>query len=280
MRSIRLLGIALSAALVASGAACDVSVGDGGFSFDVAHATAKDTWTRSFALAQGGRLELINVNGRIEAMPADGDKVELSGERTAKASTEEAAKELLGNIEMREEAGPSKVRVEVRPPRTFGFSGGSEIRWTVKVPRGVVVDLRTVNGRVTLDHLSGEIRVRTVNGGVEGRALDSASIDASTVNGGVTLELATPLPEHGEVSLEAVNGGVSLALPAESRASIQARVTNGGIKADGLDLQITGEQTRRRLDGTLNGGGAKVSLETTNGGVKLSKVLVASKPTS
>jgi hypothetical protein len=32
---------------------------------------------------------------------------------------------------------------------------------------------------------------------------------------------------------------------------------------------MVGEQNRRRLDATLNGGGAKVSLETVNGGVTI-----------
>ena len=39
----------------------------------------------------------------------------------------------------------------------------------------------------------------------------------------------------------------------------------------GLEFQTTGEKTRRRFEGTLNGGGASVKLETTNGGVRLSK---------
>jgi hypothetical protein len=48
-------------------------------------------------------------------------------------------------------------------------------------------------------------------------------------------------------------------------------VTNGGIDTAELDFQKTGEQTRRRFEGTLNGGGARVTLQTTNGGVRLSK---------
>ena len=47
---------------------------------------------------------------------------------------------------MREEAERSQVRVEVRAPRHFGF-GGVEVKWTVKVPRGGVVDLRNTMAR-------------------------------------------------------------------------------------------------------------------------------------
>jgi hypothetical protein len=34
---------------------------------------------------------------------------------------------------------------------------------------------------------------------------------------------------------------------------------------------VTGEQNRRRFEGTLNGGGGRVTLQTTNGGVRISK---------
>ena len=261
-------GFALAVLLTAT-AACDVSVGEGGFSMDLARASASDEWRRSYTLDQGGRLELINVNGRITATPGEGNTVELVAERTAKGSSDEAAKDLLEKIEMREEVGPGRVRVEVRAPRTFGLSG-HEITWTVKVPREAVVDLRTTNGRVTVTGLSGEVRASTVNGGVTGEGLETAKVEASTVNGGVRIALARALPAEGSVSLEAVNGGVSLALPPDSLATISARVTNGGINTSGLDVERTGEQNRRRLEGTLNGGGARVSLETTNGGVRIS----------
>ena len=66
-----------------------------------------------------------------------------------------------------------------------------------------------------------------------------------------------PLADAGKVNLESVNGGVRLALPEGSKASVVARVTNGGIDTGGLEFQTTGEQTRRRFEGTLNGGGAR-----------------------
>jgi hypothetical protein len=274
-RSLPVVAVLLLAAALA---ACDVSVGDGGFSLGLSAGRAQDTWTRSYPLSPGGRLELINVNGRIDAEPSSGEAVELSAERTARAPSDDAARELLGRIEMREEVGPSRIRVEVRPPRSVAMSG-AELRWTIKVPAGAVLDVRTVNGRIVLTGLAGEVRARTTNGGVQARRLAAARVDASTVNGGVNVELADPLPEEGDVSLEAVNGGVELALPGTSKASITARVTNGGINTTGLDLELTGEQSRRRLEGRLNGGGARVALSTTNGGVRISKT-TASKATS
>lgn len=262
--------LALALFLLAATAACDIQTADGGFDLTIASARAQDTWTRSYPLAPGGRLELINTSGRIVAEPTSGDRLELVGERTGKATSEEAARELLAKTEMREEPGDTRVRVEVRSPRTFGLAN-VEVRWTVKVPRGVTVDLRNTNGGIELTGLEGEVRAKTVNGGITGQGLAARTLEASTVNGGVKIELTAPLTGDGEVALEAVNGGVSLALPGASKASVTARVVNGGITTEGLEVQEVGERTRRRLEGTLNGGGTRVTLETTNGGVKLTK---------
>jgi hypothetical protein len=276
----QLLAFALAVACSWATAACDVQVGkEGGLSFDVASARARDTWTRSYSLEGGGRLELINVSGRIVAEASAGSAVELVGERTARASSEEAARELLDKVEMREEIGSTQARVEVRAPRGFG-RGGVEVQWTIKVPKGTVVDLRNTNGKVELDGLAGEVRARTVNGGVEGRRLLVQTLEASAVNGGVDMELAAPLSSGARVSLETVNGGVQLALPRDSEASVIARVTNGGIHTGSLPFTATGETTRRRFEGTLNGGGATVNLETTNGGIHLSEATAQSKSTS
>jgi len=283
-RSSRLPAFAAVVAVSVALAGCDIAVnGDGGFNFDLAAGKAQDTWTRSYPLGKDGRLEIINVNGRITAEATDGTSVEVVAERTAKSSTDDSAKELLKQIEMREEVGEARVRVEVRAPRMRGGSG-HEIKWTLKVPRGVAVDLRTINGGVKMNALEGEVRARTTNGGITGNALTATSLDASTTNGGVEIEL-TRAVSTGAFELQAVNGGVSLTMPGESKADVTAKCVNGGITLDGLDLKVSGESTsnpnefeqhvegakkfRRRLEGQLNGGGARVSLDTVNGGVKI-----------
>jgi hypothetical protein len=257
-------------------AACDIKTSaNGDFSFDISGGKAVDTWSRTYKLPATGRFELINVNGRITAEATDGPEVVVEGRRTAKARSDEAAKELLARLEIREEVGESTVRVESRPPRLSGFSG-HEIEWTIKVPKGVVLDVRTTNGGVRLNNLSNDIHAKTTNGGVKGVKITPGVIEASAVNGGVEFELASPLDATDSVEMETVNGGVELAMPAESKATIAARCVNGGVRVDGLDIARDQEdrefERRRRLTGTMNGGGAKVNMSTTNGGVRLLRV--------
>jgi DUF4097 and DUF4098 domain-containing protein YvlB len=119
--------------------------------------------------------------------------------------------------------------------------------------------------------LTGDVRARATNGGIKGDGIVSTNVDAAVTNGGVEIELANA-PSTGSIELESVNGGVALRLPSDSKADVTARCVNGGISVDdGLGLQRVGEQTRRRVEGKLNGGGARVNLETTNGGVRLGR---------
>ncbi len=279
MRKPFLLGLVLAAGL--SVAACDIKTdASGDFSFDISGGKAQDTWTRTYTLSEKGRIELINVNGRVTAEPATDGKVTIEGRRTAKGSTDEAAKELLAKLEIREEVSGDRVRVESRPPRMSGFNG-HEIEWTVKVPKGVIVDVRTVNGGVRLNGLEGEVHARTTNGGVKGSNITATILDASSVNGGIDIELGSPLDASATIDIETVNGGVSLGLPAESKATITARAVNGGVRVSDLDVQKQEQsnsfESKRRLEGTLNGGGAKVNISTTNGGVRIGR---SAKPTT
>ena len=272
MRKLSALAVVLSVGL--SVAACDIQTSaNGEFSFDIAQGKATDTWSRTYKVAAGGRFELINVNGRVTAESTDGAEVVVEGRRTAKGRSDEAAKELLAKLEIREEVSDQNVRVESRPPRLNGGFNGHEIEWTIKVPKGLTVDLRTVNGGVRIDGLSGEIHAKTTNGGVKGIGIIPTVIEASSVNGGVTFELASPLDATDSVQLETVNGGAELTMPSESKATITARCVNGGVHVDGLDIskdeQGNDFERKRRLNGTMNGGGARVELSTTNGGVRL-----------
>jgi hypothetical protein len=283
MQKIPVLAAILAAGLALS--ACDIKTSaNGNLSFDLAAGKAEETWSRTYKLADKGRLELINVNGRITAEASDGPELIVEGKKTAKASSDEAAKDLLTRLEIREEAGDSTVRIESRPPRLSGLSS-HEIQWTVKVPKGIIVDLRTINGGVRLNNLSNEIHARSTNGGVHGERLDAHIIEASTVNGGIEIETITPLAAGDSIELEAVNGGVGLMLSPDSKASIDARCVNGGVHVEDLSIKRPDEgnqndfERRRRLTGEMNGGGAKVSMNTTNGGVRLSPAKSSKKTT-
>jgi bifunctional DNA-binding transcriptional regulator/antitoxin component of YhaV-PrlF toxin-antitoxin module len=224
-------------------------------------------WRKTYDLQPGGRVEIGNVNGIIEVVPSSGNTVEVVAIKTAKAGSPEAAKAALERIEITEDASPSAIKIETKLPRAQGFLqlGSVEVRYMVKMPAAADARFTTINGGIDLSGLRGHVNAETTNGGIQAREIGGA-IQASTTNGGVDVELSQVA--EGGVKLECTNGGIKLRLPKDAKATISASVTNGGIEADGLDLE-TQEATRRRLEARLNGGGPRIQIEGTNGGIRI-----------
>jgi putative adhesin len=247
----------------AAGAGCDIAMAD---------LRQKETveWRKTYDLQPGGQLEISNVNGRIDVQPSTGASVEVVAEKSARAGSVEAAKDALARIEIQEKASPTSVRIETKIQRGGGgFFGGwnQEVHYMVKLPPSLNVRLTTVNGGIELSGLKGRVTAEATNGGVKAHDI-SGAIDASTTNGGVEVDLADV--GEGGVRLGCTNGGIRLRLPASAKATISARITNGGINTDGIDVEGSGESSRRRLEGRLNGGGPRIDLEGTNGGIRIS----------
>ena len=227
-------------------------------------------WRKTYQLQPGGRVEIGNINGRIDVKPSEGNNVEIVANKIASGASSEAAKAALARIEIVEESSPSNVKIETKVQRSSGglFGGGNlQVEYFIRVPKTAELRVSTVNGGVEIEGVGGKISAETTNGGIKARDV-AGQIEASTTNGGVDVDLSQ-VPEAG-VKLECTNGGIRLRLPSSAKASISARITNGGIETSGLTLDSSGEQSRRRLDGRLNGGGPRIELEGTNGGIRIS----------
>lgn len=241
-------------------AGCDLATAD-------LRAQETTEWRQSYDLGPGGRLEIVNVNGAIEAEPAEGRTIEVVAVKRARGASPDAARDALEQIRIVEDTSADHVRLETVHPKVSGLfgRGGGEVRYTVKVPADAQVSFRTTNGAITVRGLQGSVAARSTNGAILARDI-GGSIEASTTNGGVDVDVVR-VTDAG-VRLSCTNGGITLRLPADAAASISASVTNGGIDAQGLSLDRT-ESSRRRLDAGLNGGGPPVQLSTTNGGIKI-----------
>jgi DUF4097 and DUF4098 domain-containing protein YvlB len=253
--------VALLTLAVAAASGCDLAMMD-------FKEQATERWTQTYELQAGGRFELQNVNGRIDVQPSDGRAVEVVAEKTARAGSAEMAKEALGRVRIEATATPQVVRIETRTDGADGFfnrSGNVNVRYTVRVPAGTHVDVRTTNGGIDLMGVRGPAKLSATNGGIRARDVAGA-LEARTTNGGLEIDLATV--DDGGVRLGCTNGGIDVRLPAEARATIDASITNGGISTGNLRLD-TVESSRRRLDATLNGGGPRIEIRGTNGGISL-----------
>ena len=264
LRRVRLmLPAVLLIAAAASLAACDVVInsmegGIGGGRFKAERAYAK-----TFPLGAGGTVEIVNTNGKITVEAVEGNTVDVKATIVAKGASDEAAADLLKQIEMKEEASAARVRIEVKLPSR---RSAVEVIYTLRVPRSAKVDLQTVNGVIDITGVTAGVKAETTNGGVKGRGLAGA-VNAITTNGSLEIQMASVGPDG--VKLETTNGGIDLKLPADTKATLNARCVNGGISVSDLPFEKAADSSRRKVDGKINGGGPVLSLETINGGVRV-----------
>jgi len=262
-----------AAAIAVLSAACDIRVDDGKVSVGVSRGRATDEWSRTYTLTKGGRFELVNENGQIEVRGTDGPQVVVKALREVSDNSDEQARTRLQSLKMREEIAPDRVLVQAETGESgpFGMSRGISIKYDVELPAALSVVLRTQNGAVRIRNVDGRITAATTNGAVSGEDL-SGSIEASTVNGGVMMDMAAV---RGDVRLTTVNGGVRLQLPKTADADLDATTVNGRVSVDdqlGL-ANVSGDRSGfgrpTSVSGRLNKGGSRVSLQTTNGGVRV-----------
>lgn len=254
-RAVSLSALGFALALVS---ACNLQLSAG--------AEARDQWTRNYTLAQGGAMEIREPNGSIKVESVDGDRVEVVAERIANAPSDEAAKEMLARMEIAEEISPNRIVLDgTRRNGPRIMHGSRKVNYTVRLPRWTNLAIHTSNSTVDVTGLAGSLRVEATNGTVKGRELSSSAV-VETTNGTVALEFAK-LGDRG-VSCDSTNGTISVTVPRDAKANVSASVTNGAIRQENLELQII-EQSRRRLDATLNGGGPGIRLTATNGAVTI-----------
>ena len=263
-------------------------------------ATAKESVTqeieKTYRLQPGGEITLHNVNGAIQVEGWDRDRVELHVVKKVRASSRERAEEAMRFFDVLIESTPEYLRVETsKPKREGGITGWLrnasteyQASYELRVPRHVIIDANTVNGRVTLTDLNGDVDADTTNGSIHmsrvaGRTSASTtngsiqvheargSVSASTTNGRIRVGLLDVTP-NADMSFSTTNGSVELELPSDIRTHLEARTTNGGISTD-FDVHVDRKRSVKSIDAAINGGGdSRVKVRTTNGGIRIHEI--------
>ncbi len=179
--------------------------------------------------------------------------------------TDDAARALLPQVRV-QAAGAS---VSADGPDRDGngrWNRGWSVSFRIWAPRALAVDLRAVNGGVSLVGMQGHSRLRTTNGGL---SLDGVGgeIEGRTTNGGVQVRLGGSRWDGAGLSLETTNGGVTMRVPRDYSAALDVSTVNGGFRTD-LPIDLP-EGRRRNVRTTLGAGGPLLKVQTHNGGVRL-----------
>lgn len=179
-------------------------------------------------------------------------------------------------VELRTSGGD--IDVESLSASVRGETSGGDIRLqdvagTANVhTSGGDIDAERLDGAARLTSSGGDIHVadstgdldlRTSGGGIRIQN-DDGSVHAHTSGGSIRAQLRA----NRGISLSTSGGSITLLLPQNVHASIDAETSGGGVTSD-FSLSTTRIASGEHLLGTIGGGGAPISLQTSGGSIHL-----------
>ncbi|MBV9959887.1 MAG: hypothetical protein JO360_15785 [Acidobacteria bacterium] len=228
-------------------------------------------------VAQGQTLEIRGINGSIHAEPASGGEIEVVANKEGRRSNPDEVQ-----IKVVEHAGgvvicaiypssnPNRPN-DCRPGPDWNSSvinNDVNVNFTLRVPSGVRLNAKTINGEIETGLIGSDVEAYTVNGSIHLAATGHA--EAKTVNGSIYASLGSA-DWDGTLDFKTVNGEIVLNLPVDTSTDVHAETLNGEISTD-FPLTMQGRISRRRLNGTIGGGsgsGRSLDLKTINGSIRL-----------
>ena len=188
---------------------------------------------------------------------------------------------LLGWLRPQPHSANITVMVPRECPTQLGVVSASAVVSGISAPTSV----RSLSGKITLDGTSGALDAKTVSGDVEAQGLagrvsfnsvsgdltladgDVERLDAKTVSGRVTADLA---PGDGaKLRVATVSGEVAIRLPAQASTLVELRSASGRLQSEFDGLASTRTPGGNTLTGTLGAGSGRLLVTTVSGLVTL-----------
>lgn len=293
----RLFAAAAAVASCAGLAACTVSVGS-----DRTHLRDE----RHFKVGAAPRLDLTTFDGSVEVRAWDRQEVRVEIERYG--SSREAA-EAVSIVATQD---GDHVTVEARPPSggRWGMNSLAHIsngaKLVAHVPSSCDLTVKSGDGSLSVERLTGHIDLTTSDGSIRGVELDGdvsvdtgdgsvklermagalrvrtgdgsvwlggrlTGVDVFTNDGTVALKLEPGSEVERDWEVSTGGGGIVVHLPDDLRAELDAATGDGSIRVEHhLNLREA-SRTRQSLRATLGEGGREIRLRTADGSIAFHK---------
>ena len=246
-----------------------------------AGAQENTSWNWKGELGNGRTVYLRNINGEVRFEQGTGNTVEVRAEkRWRRGDPDEVRIEARmagnGNGDIiicalwgeRARCDEDGYHGNNDRDRRWGRDNDVSVHFVVRIPPTAKVDASTVNGGLTVDGTSADIQATTVNGDVDARST-AGRVEASTVNGSITVR--TTAANANGLEYETVNGSITIELPSNTNADVNLSTVNGRISSD-FPLTLDGYINPRRIRAKLGSGGPTIRASTVNGSVRLRKL--------
>jgi hypothetical protein len=213
-----------------------------------------------------GRLSVDGgVNGGVSVKGWDNGNVLVRARVEASGTDDAAARAVVSQITVNASAG----QVSATGPSQGSHQQGWSVSYEIFVPRQADLNLKAMNGGLSISDVRGAIQFETMNGGVSLKRV-AGDVEGKTMNGGLNIELAGARWDGAKLDARTVNGGVNLTVPANYSAHFEGSTVNGHLNL-GIPATVSGEISKHIVT-DLGSGGPTIHVETTNGGVNIKKM--------
>jgi hypothetical protein len=238
-----------------------------------------DNFSWSGTIPAGRWIRVQNLNGDITVGAATGDKVEVTATKHWRRGDPSEVHFIT------EKGGPGDQDVTIcavwgdrdscddRGPRKNRYHNDRDndvsVEFKVLVPKGVKVDVGSVNGGVNVDGASAEVHAASVNGEVE-VATSGGPVNATTVNGNVRARMGL-VSSDADMDFTTVNGSVIVEFTGDFGGDVELSTVNGSLNTN-FEMTVSGRLDPKHLRAHIGKpGGPRIRLSTVNGSVELRK---------
>jgi DUF4097 and DUF4098 domain-containing protein YvlB len=261
-----------------------------------------DQWSKTYQVNGRADLRVITGDGDVVVTGADQQRIDARVTATG-------WKIGPNDVQIIESQSGNSVSIEVKVPHwSFSMFGGNHksLRVEVSVPRELDLDVRTSDGNVTAQGVSGkiqfdtgdgnvtagnikgDIRIHTGDGHIEGHNFDG-SLDANTGDGNLRIDgrfdalslktgdgnIEAQVGSGSKVAsgwnLHSGDGHITLRVPGDLNATLDAHTGDGSITLD-IPIQVSGSLSHSSVRGKLNAGGATLAVSSGDGSIHIEKL--------
>jgi len=256
----------------------------------------------TFAVRQGQRLGVTDFGGAVVVKTWRQNSVRVRASHSSRAHVTVSTDGPVISINASGRYGPALVDYEILVPvwLPLSISGspgaevtieGTQAEVTVETVEGSVsvmggtgnISLRSVEGSITLAGARGHIELNSVDGSIEVRNssgdfaiesvdgsitmldIESANVDASTVDG--SIEYDGTIQDGGRYRLTTHDGSVSVSVPERANVTVSVATFSGGFDSC-FPITLT-SKPKHRFTFTLGSGSARLELESFDGSINL-----------
>jgi len=243
-----------------------------------------DEWNKRFTVSGPANLRVETNDGAVTVRAWERKEIEAR-------VIADGRKIAPGQVEVIDHQVGDHVDLEVRVSHhafALNFNMRS-VQVEIQAPREVHTEIRTGDGRITVEGLHGETQLTTGDGAIEAQNLDGKleartgdghvraqgrfdALDVHTGDGSVEVEVGAGSKMASSWTVRTGDGHVTLRLPSDFSAELDVHTGDGHIQSD-LPVTSSGRLGGdHSLRGKLNAGGPPLMVRTNDGSITIARL--------